>query len=227
MKLFQWYGAKLETAPLRVKTITAFCTLSLADLTCQVIEIKHSYNSTKKINLYRTLRLGVYCFIAAPWIHYYTTAILPKIFPYGTKLRLLKWVLFDSLIHMPVYITAIFSYLDLLSGKSLKQTYNEVKIKAKVLIQNLIGFRPWLMYINFCYVPMPWRVFYMNIFGFFTNTYMSWLQNVRLQKLLEEKIIQDTHHLSKEKLNQEVLKLTLQSNVKLNIVEELFAAFSL
>jgi len=198
MKAFKWYGVMLDLKPLRVKTITSFFTLSFADLVCQLIEIRDKNNDKKKINWKRTLKLGVYCFIAAPWIHYYTTGMLPKLFPFGSKLRLLKCVLFDSLIHMPMYVTAIFSYLDLMSGKSIKQTYNEVKIKAKVLIKDVVVFRPWVMYLNFFLVPLQWRVLYMNIFGFFTNTYMSWLQNVRLQKLLDEQSIHISHHIVKE-----------------------------
>jgi len=190
IKLFKWYGHLLNTKPLRTKTITAFCTLSLADLTCQVIEKKFSKDGDKVINWKRTLRQGLFCLIAAPWLHYYTTKMIPTFFPIGTKYRLTKTVTFDSCIHMPMYVTALFSYLDIMSGKSLKQTYNEVKIKVNHSIKKAWNYRPWVMFINFLFIPIPFRVLYMNIFGYFINTYLSWVQNVRLNYKNEEKCLQ-------------------------------------
>jgi len=207
MIAIKWYGNKLDTKPIRTKVITAFFTFSLADLACQVIEIKYTKNNIKKINWKRALRQGSYCLIAAPWLHYYTTAMIPTFFPMGTKFRLLKSVVYDSFIHMPMYVTGIFTYLDLMSGKSLKQTYHEVKIKAKHTIKKAWSFRPWVMYINFCFVPMQWRVLYINAFGFVWNIYLSWVQNVRSKKLLQDK------QMLEAKLNEELEE-------KMKIVEE-------
>ena len=182
----RWYGHQLDTNPIKTKIITAFFTFGSADLACQCIEIKYT-KTVKNINWKRALRQASYCIIAATWLHYYTVKMLPYFFPDGTKYRLFKSVLYDSFIHMPMYVVGIFTYLDLMSGKSIAQTYREVKVKAKHTIIKAWSFRPWVQYINFSLVPIQWRVLYINAFGFVWNIYLSWVQNVRSKRLLEEK----------------------------------------
>ena len=186
MLAIKWYNHKLHTLPLKTKILTACFTFTSADLICQSMEIK--YMKKEKIDWVRAVRQGSYCVIAATWLHYYTCWMMPTFFPLGTKYRLAKTVIYDSLIHMPMYVTGIFVYLDLMTGKNLFKTYPELLAKIKHTIINAWTFRPWVQYINFKYVPICWRVLYINAFGFLWNIYLSYVQNVKGKQLMEAKL---------------------------------------
>jgi protein Mpv17 len=182
MRALRWYGNLLEKKPLSTKTITSVFTLGLGDLLCQ------SFENNKQYDWNRTLKQASLAFLITPYLHVTYSKIMPTLFPTTDKLYLLKSILYDQTLTAILINFTFFTYLDMLSGKTWEQTKDELKVKfIPTLIDNWKVW-PACMLINFYFVPIPWRVLYVNFIALFWNAYLSYIQNVKSKIMIKNKI---------------------------------------
>jgi protein Mpv17 len=185
MKALQWYSDLLIQKPIITKCITSWITFGTGDLICQYLE-----NRGKKSPQYdwiRYLRQASFGFLIAPYLHLQFCVIMPYLFPSSKKNAVIKSVLYDQTLGATIFTSAFFGYLDLTSGKKLEQTYQELKVKLLPTLFDNWKIWPFLMFVNFAFVPMKYRVLYSNIFGMLWVAYLSYVQNVKAKNILIKK----------------------------------------
>jgi hypothetical protein len=82
--VFQWYNRSLTLRPLLTKSCTSLVIMSLGDFLAQTIQI-HT-GSLKGYDYRRLVVHGAYgALIYAPFVHYYTSRLYPKLNVLGSR----------------------------------------------------------------------------------------------------------------------------------------------
>lgn len=177
--MFSKYASLIEKRPILTKCCTAFFTVSAGDILCQTLE--HIRSPCEwKYDFIRTAKFASFAFMFTPFAHTHYSVIMPKIFPSPDKSTLVKSVIFDQTVYTPVYFLAYFAYMNCISGKSFDDLSCQLSIKYFESLRANWIFWPLIMLGGFIYVPVMYRVLYINVFGIFWNTYFSYMQNAKV-----------------------------------------------
>ena len=57
---------------------------------------------------------------------------------------------------------------------SVTQAWGEVRQRLFDLLKDSWKFWPWVNFANLFMVPLKWRVLWIDLAGFFWNTYLNW-----------------------------------------------------
>jgi len=177
MFILERYGKLLLEKPLKTKSLTSLVAFGAGDLLCQKLE--KMYSGRMSYDWVRTARQASFGFFVTPYLHLQFSIIIPYLFPETKKINIFKSVLYVQTVGSSIFTIMYFSYVDLLSGKNLKQTQEGLKIKFLPTIYANWTVWPPLSLISFAYVPVQWRVLYGNFFGILWNAYLSYVQNVK------------------------------------------------
>jgi protein Mpv17 len=182
MRALQWYSDLLIKKPIITKSITSFITFGAGDLMCQYLENRSREHP--KYDWIRYFRQASFGFLIAPYLHMQFCVIMPYLFPSGQKVNVIKSLIYDQTLGATIFTASFFGYLDLTSGKYLRQTVEELKVKLLPTLIDNWKIWPFLMFVNFAFVPVKFRVLYSNIFGMLWVGYLSYIQNVKARKML-------------------------------------------
>jgi len=175
MNILNLYNSSLNSYPLLTKILTSFITFGSGDLICQKIE-----NSKKFKNNYclsRTLKQASFGIFIYPYLHTQYCILIPRIIKGKGLLLPIKNVAFDQIIGAPIFTCLFFIYLGLINSKKMMDIQQVIKKKLEpTLIMNW-KIWPFLNFINFSIVPIPYRVLYSNITGMFWSIYLSSVNN--------------------------------------------------
>jgi hypothetical protein len=180
MLALRTYNRLLNEKPIITKCVTSFFTFGTGDLMCQYLERLN--DKGKKLDLKRFFRQASFGFLASPYLHFHFCWLIPKLFKGST----IKSLLYDQTVGVVVFTSAFFMYLDITSGKSFETAKEE--LKAKLWPTCVANWKIWpaLMFINFQFVPVQYRVLFSNIAGMFWVAYLSYIQNVKSKRLVQE-----------------------------------------
>ncbi|KAI9297298.1 hypothetical protein K502DRAFT_274429, partial [Neoconidiobolus thromboides FSU 785] len=181
-----------KTNPVITLTITNMGLAAIADITAQsVANLDKEFNivSHQPFDSYRFMRFVLYQGAFAP-ICYKWYSILDKSIPVKMASELpsntkkfssfqniyqpvLKRVFADQLFFAPLAVGCFFLVMPLLEGGNwlqIKTKFNELYYPT--LLDN---WKVWPLFqlVNFCYVPLFFRLPFASIMGIFWNTYLS------------------------------------------------------
>ncbi|GIL73673.1 hypothetical protein Vretifemale_3805, partial [Volvox reticuliferus] len=172
------YIEELNKRPLRTKCVTSACVAALSDVVAQLI-ISGSYKSVKRT-------LAVACFGAiytGPSAHYWQK-FMERLFSGKKDLTtVLQKVLVDQLTYGPVCNVLFMSFATLvLEGKPF--SFLLQKIAKDYPGVQLNGWRLWPLaaLINYRFVPLQFRVLFINVVAFIWTTFLL-LRSKRAQGL--------------------------------------------
>jgi protein Mpv17 len=89
-------------------------------------------------------------------------------------IQALKKTVFGQVTIFPVYVSAFYTYMGLLEGRSLSES---VRRMGERFIPTMITgavFWPCVNVVNFMVVPSHQRVAYVGLAGLIWNAYLSW-----------------------------------------------------
>ncbi|EFJ42510.1 hypothetical protein VOLCADRAFT_107206 [Volvox carteri f. nagariensis] len=162
------YIEELKTRPLRTKCITSACVAGLSDVVAQLIISGH-YKSVKRT-------LAVACFGAlytGPSAHYWQK-FMEQLFSGRKDFKtVLQKVLVDQLTYGPVCNVLFMSFATLvLEGKPF--SFVRQKIAKDYPGVQLNGWRLWPLaaLINYRFVPLQFRVLFINVVAFIWTTFL-------------------------------------------------------
>ncbi len=175
MGFFKWYNGALTTHPLITKMFTSFVTFGTGDFVCQQIE--KSRNKEKKYNFLRTLKQASFGFMVTPYLHLQFCKIMPWLFKGKGVGTTVKNVVYDQIIGAPIFTAMFFIYLNMSNNKSFEESVKELEKKLLPTLYMTWKIWPFLMFLNFYFIPVPYRVLFSNITGIFWSAYLSSAQN--------------------------------------------------
>eukprot|EP01039_Chlorochromonas_danica_P004554 gene4553-4992_t len=155
----------------------------IADLTCQTVIAKNDQDKPilERISWKRTFNFALIstCFFP-PLAHYWYGWLSVKIVG-DNLLAAMKRVFLDQVLFAPVCLSGFFSLNLLLDGKI---HHIQEKLKNDLLPTMSANYAVWIpaQVINFMFVPIPLRVLWANMVGFFWNIYLSNAANTTHKK---------------------------------------------
>jgi hypothetical protein len=102
--------------------------------------------------------------------------VLEALSPRSSSVSVLRKVVLDRLIFTPPYLFIFFYTVARLEGHSSSETWKRVRnIFLSSLLWNWAVWGP-AQYINMSYVPLKYRVLFMNVVAFAWNIYTALLR---------------------------------------------------
>ncbi|XP_022120306.2 mpv17-like protein 2 [Pieris rapae] len=166
---------------LLTNSITSGGFMVLGDLIQQEIEI-HANLLPSRYDWSRTARMFIIGTLMGPLHHFYYI-YLDKLLPHTDLKTVGKKILNDQLLASPATILCFFYGLGFLEGKSMKQSTDEIKDKFALVYIGDCLFWPPIQFINFCYLPTQYRVFYINIATMIYNVFLSFMKHYDQPKI--------------------------------------------
>lgn len=180
MRGVSWYAKLSEARPYLVAALTATSILTFADISSQAMEAAYTrktqggggldgFSWDKK----RTLALASFGFL------YYGGPCKFLYMGYDRVFScVVKKTLFDSCVHTPFLMIPSFYFLTCsIKGKSLKETYSQLKKEWYESATGSICFWGPTSIINFAFVPQHSRLLVVSSMSFFHKTWLSWVSN--------------------------------------------------
>ncbi|KAL4866436.1 hypothetical protein BDV12DRAFT_133087 [Aspergillus spectabilis] len=114
-------------------------------------------------------------------------------FNYASKpLSILTKVLVQQIVFTPVFNTYFFSVHSILSGASLEETYERLKVALPRSIVNSAKFWPMVTAFSFVYVPPQFRNVFSGVIAVGWQTYLSWLNQRAAREVESASVLAET-----------------------------------
>eukprot|EP00007_Cunea_sp_BSH-02190019_P009376 CAMPEP_0174231956 /NCGR_PEP_ID=MMETSP0417-20130205/2350_1 /TAXON_ID=242541 /ORGANISM="Mayorella sp, Strain BSH-02190019" /LENGTH=202 /DNA_ID=CAMNT_0015309927 /DNA_START=116 /DNA_END=724 /DNA_ORIENTATION=+ len=168
-----WYGRVLLHSPVLVKGASAGIIMGTADVIRQRIEKRPwEWQSTAVNALY-----GAFC--VAPFAHYWFL-LMERTLPVRMQatfrerlLRTLPKVTVDYCFVGSLMISGFFTTRGLYAGDTLPQIGERLRNNFPAVWKVGLFVWPAAQVINLCFVPLPFRVLFLNLIGLCWNTFLS------------------------------------------------------
>ena len=171
-----WYSAKLDSAPILTKGVTAALVGSCGDFNCQLLMHSNKGGTLHDFvwDRFRTGRFGLLgAALVAPVSHFWYGFLSSRI-PGSTLAATAKRVFMDQAAFAPIFISTYVTSLKALEGETIADSAALVKESFVDMYQsNLLIWVP-AMSLNFYLVPLKFQVLFANCVGLIWNTYLSW-----------------------------------------------------
>lgn len=146
----------------------------LGDLIQQTLEQRAGL--ANKYDRQRLGRLTVVGFLEGPVHHYYYT-LLDKALPGMDLVTVSKKIFLDQTVASPTFIAIFFYCCGLMEGKSLRSCTDELgSVVWTVYLADWMVWPP-TQFLNFYFIPSPYRVFYINAVTMFYNVFLSYMKH--------------------------------------------------
>lgn len=133
----------------------------------------------KRLNhdVYRTIKLfGMGMLFIGPTLRTWYF-ILEKMVTGGGRAAAFKKVLFDQTLFAPVFIGAFFTISEVLGGKTLPDVKKRLQTSYIPALKMNYVIWPAVQTVTFNFVPLSYRVIFVNFIALFWNTYLAWAAN--------------------------------------------------
>lgn len=130
-------------------------------------EYEHDYIRTKNM-----LIVGV---VQGPFHHYFY-AILDRTLPGKDATSLVKKTLLDQFVASPTCLAIFFFGHGALEHRKIEDIHNEVKLKFMDTWKVDWCFWPPVQFVNFLFVPIRYRVLYINLMTMIYDIYLSYIK---------------------------------------------------
>ncbi|CAG9812100.1 unnamed protein product [Chironomus riparius] len=112
-------------------------------------------------------------------LHHYTYMWMERLLPGNAKSTIVKKIMSDQFIVSPVFILHYFYTSYFLEGRKVTETNELLKDKfLKVYVADWLVW-PATQFINFQFVPLQYRVLYINMITMFYNIFLCYVKNER------------------------------------------------
>jgi len=164
--------------PLFTKSIIAALLITIFDLVTQKFETL--WVESKKgqdIDISRTVRIVVFfSLLGVPVMHFYYL-LLEIIFP-GTDITyIISKMIVDLFLFTPITIFAFFVGMGLMEGSSFLRIQQQLKNNYWSSIKKSFIVFPIASFINFFFVPVDFRLFFIGAVSLFWNGYLSYIKH--------------------------------------------------
>lgn len=205
-----WYKSMLITKPLITKSLTSSCIMSISDVMCQEVVAKskaktnmnanpdedkrqqQQHQSSSKLDTRRVLDVAIVGAIWSGPVTHYWYIILEKMYGVIAKaaniqrpeIGLIVKLILDSIIFSSVTITGYFTIRSILEGTGLTGAKEKLTTRFFATLFGAWRFWPMANAVNFWFVPMQFRVLYMNVVSLFWTGWLTYVnsKNIPLPK---------------------------------------------
>ena len=192
------YKTLLKRNPLLTNSVASSCIMSLSDVICQELVIKSKSSNTKdniadgrsatKLDYTRTLQVAITGFFwSAPVTHYWYSTLeklynsIANYFSINNPvIALFIKLLLDASIFSPITISGYFAVRSILEGTGLAGAKEKWISKFKPTILSAWKFWPVVNSVNFWFVPLQFRVLYMNVLAFIWSAYLTYVNSQKI-----------------------------------------------
>ncbi|KAG8248961.1 Protein Mpv17 [Homalodisca vitripennis] len=94
----------------------------------------------------------------------------------GVKI-LFKKIACDQLLFAPFFLGCLMCTIDTLKGKSVQETKEDLKNNYPEILLSNYKVWPFVQVVNFYFVPLHFRVLFVQMISVLWNTYLSWKIN--------------------------------------------------
>eukprot|EP01083_Nonionella_stella_P037904 103245_1 len=181
-QIFAEYRKLLVSHPIPTKAITSGVLFFTGDMVCQHYEITESKrkpsDNIQKYNVWRGLKMASYgFFFIAPVLHGWY-GFLERRFPGQASRAVFKKVIVDQSIAAPILNGTFYIAMGMMEWKSYDEIRENLRAKyMKTLFVNYLVW-PFVQLSNFYFIPLPFRVPWVNMWGFFYNSFLSRMQHL-------------------------------------------------
>ncbi|PIA42693.1 hypothetical protein AQUCO_02000264v1 [Aquilegia coerulea] len=189
MKIWQWYTNCLINHPLKTQIISSGFLWGVGDIAAQSITHatvkKHHSKSDEdhklQINWKRVAITSMFGFAFVGPVGHYWYEGLDRIIRHRLQLQPRSFrfvatkVAVDGFLFGPLDLFVFFSYMGLMTGKSVTQVKEDVKRDFLPALVVEGGAWPLLQVANFRYVPVRYQLLYVNVFCLLDSAFLSWV----------------------------------------------------
>lgn len=185
MNALSSYSRLLEVHPIKTKSLTTFIIFAFGDVLCQKLEssLEKDPARKQKFNYIRTLRQATFGLVITPYLHWQFSILIPRLFPAGSSLPVLKSVCWDQTVNAVLINSFFFLFIGVISNEGVTKSCDNLRnLIWPTLIANW-KLWPLAQTVNFLFVPIPFRVLWINIVCMFWSSYLSFV-NARAKNKL-------------------------------------------
>jgi protein Mpv17 len=171
------HGALFGKYLLLTNTISSGVLMYVGEYVAQRIEkAKFPEKSKADYDKQKMIQLGVVGLSQGP-LHHYTYMWMERLLPGNAPKTVFKKILSDQLIVSPVFIVHYFYTTYFLEQKDLRESTDLFKDKfIRVYIADWLVW-PCSQFFNFYFVPIQYRVLYINLITCFYNIFLCYVKN--------------------------------------------------
>ena len=193
---YSWgiYSKLLIQKPLLTKSLTSCATNAFSDVLCQKLIItskeEESDTSTSAASIDQE-RLGQAAVTGLVWsgpiTHYWYKILFGKltISINDPIIGLVVQILLDSIIFSPITISGYFTLRSIMEGSGIEGIKDKLSTRLVKTVLGAWKFWPAANIINFGFIPLEFRVLYMNVLSIFWSFYLTYVNG---QKIVSKKI---------------------------------------
>jgi protein Mpv17 len=191
-KLLGMYERALQEAPLRTKMLTSGTILTSADVSRQLlfeepvnqIDSQGAPQPTRTYDVERTGRMALFGLTIHPiwvsgWFNFMDKwqGALPVGASSGTALGIgVRKMLIDQSTSSPVFVASFIASMAFLQGFDLQQIQEKIAQDWWTTVKGAWSFWSIGHVVNFAFVPLHWRVLYINVLSVAWGMFLSKIQ---------------------------------------------------
>ncbi|CBY14938.1 unnamed protein product [Oikopleura dioica] len=175
-RLVSRYDQMLQKRPLLTQCITAGTLCALGDVLAQQV-----FEKPEVHNYARTLKMGGFGFfyyapLCSKWM-----VLAERLFPGTSPASMIKKVVVDQLIISSILMTCFLIINEVIDGRGVDSGLKKIEKDFTTMI--VANWQVWVptQFINFYFMPLHYRVIYINVVAFFWNIYVSWKAHSHLR----------------------------------------------
>lgn len=159
---------------LTVNIVSSGCCMLLGELFAQKIT---NYSSESKSFDFRKMKESTVVGLSQGSLHHYIHLWIERLIPGTGGQIIFKKIIVDQLIVAPILISHFIYTANFLSGKNMKEIHQIFRDKfPEIYLVDWIVC-PFAQYINFRYMPLNYRVLYVNFISLFYSTFLCYIKN--------------------------------------------------
>lgn len=185
-----WYKGALAAQPLVTKSITSSCIMSVSDVLTQKIVAQATpvEERPSKLDTTRLLHVAITgVFWSGPTMHNWHI-VLEKMYATIAKaldiqspvVALFVKLFLDSTIFSSLAISGYFTVRSLLEGSGFEGASEKLRTRFRSTLFGAWRFWPMANSINFWFVPIQFRVLYMNILSLVWTGYLTFVNSKKI-----------------------------------------------
>jgi len=184
------YSKLLIEKPLLTKSLTSCATNAFSDVLCQklIITAKEEDDTSTSIDKERLIQAAVTGLIwSGPVTHYWYKILFEKL-TLSIKdpiIGLVVQILLDSIIFSPITVSGYFTLRSIMEGSGIEGITDKLSTRLVKTVLGAWKFWPAANIINFGFIPLEFRVLYMNVLSVFWSFYLTYVNG---QKIVSKKV---------------------------------------
>lgn len=162
---------KINKNLLIVNILSSGCFMLIGEIFVQRIK-----NDKRQYNVER-IKQSTIVGISQGFLHLFFYLWIERLFPGISKKIIIEKILVDQFIGAPIFISHFLYTSYFLEGRKLKDIHKIFKQKFPTIYITDWAFWPLLQTINFYYVPLQYRVLYINVISLFYSTFLCYIRH--------------------------------------------------